>query len=52
MKAYWETRGIAITLLAALHEYETWSLIFRGERRLKVFDSRVLRRILDLEGRK
>jgi hypothetical protein len=29
-----------------LHEYETWSLTLREERRLMVFESRVLRRIL------
>jgi hypothetical protein len=28
-----------------LYGYETWSLTVRGERRLRVFDIRVLRRI-------
>jgi len=29
-----------------LYGYETWSLTLREERRLRVFDNRVLRRIL------
>jgi len=34
-----------IILLVVLYECETWSLILREERRLKVFENRVLRRI-------
>jgi hypothetical protein len=34
-----------IVLLVVLYGYATWSLILRKERRLKVFESRVLRRI-------
>ena len=30
--------------------YETWSLTLREERRLRVFENRVLRRILGLKG--
>jgi hypothetical protein len=29
----------------ALYGYETWSLILRGEHRLRVFENRALRRI-------
>jgi hypothetical protein len=32
-------------LLVVLYEYETWSLILREERRLRLFQNRVLRRI-------
>jgi hypothetical protein len=32
-----------------LYEYETWSLELRVERRLRVFENRVLRRIFGLE---
>jgi len=32
-------------LLVVLHGCETWSLTLREERRLKVFDNRVFRRI-------
>jgi hypothetical protein len=35
-----------------LYGCETWSLTLRAEHRLKVFENRVLRRILDLKGRK
>jgi len=38
-----------IILFAALYGCETWSLALREERRLKVFENRVLRRIF---GRK
>ena len=34
-----------IILPVVLYGCETWSLIFREERRLRVFDNRVLRRI-------
>jgi len=34
-----------ITLLLFLYGCETWSLILREERRLRVFENRVLRRI-------
>ena len=34
-----------IRLPVVLHECETWSLILREERRLRVFENRVLRRI-------
>ena len=34
-----------IILPAVLYECETWSLAFREERRLRVFDNRVLRSI-------
>jgi len=34
-----------IILPVVLHEYETWSLRLREERRLKVFEKRVLRRV-------
>ena len=32
-------------ILPVLHECETWSLILREERRLRVFENTVLRRI-------
>jgi hypothetical protein len=32
-----------------LYECETWSLILREEHRLRVFENRVLRRILGLK---
>jgi hypothetical protein len=35
----------SIILLVILYGYETWSLILREERRSRVFQSRVLRRI-------
>jgi hypothetical protein len=34
-----------IVLPAVVYRYETWSLILRGEYRLSVFESRVVRRI-------
>jgi hypothetical protein len=34
-----------IILLVVLYECETWSLTLREERRLRVFENRVLRRI-------
>jgi hypothetical protein len=34
-----------IVLPVVLHGCETWSLTFRGEHRLRVFENRVLRRI-------
>jgi hypothetical protein len=34
-----------IILPVVLHGYETWSLILREERKLRVFENRVLRRI-------
>jgi len=34
-----------ITLLAVLYGCETWSLILKEERRLRVFENRVLRRV-------
>ena len=34
-----------IILLVVLHGCETWSLILREERRLRVFENRLLRRI-------
>jgi hypothetical protein len=34
-----------IILPVVLYGYETWSLILREERRLRVFENRVLRRI-------
>jgi len=39
-----------IILPVVLYGCETWSLTFREERRLKVFENRVLRRILGLRG--
>jgi hypothetical protein len=36
---------IAIILSGILYGYETWSLTLRKERRLRVFENRVLRRI-------
>ena len=38
-----------IILPLVLYEYETWSLTLREERRLKVFENRVLRRIFGLK---
>ena len=38
-----------IILSVVLCGYETWSLILREERRLSVFENRVLRRILGLK---
>ena len=34
-----------IILAVVLYGYETWSLILREERRLRVFENRVLRRV-------
>jgi hypothetical protein len=39
-----------IILPAVLYGCETWSLILKEERRLRVFENRVLRRIFDLRG--
>jgi uncharacterized membrane protein len=36
---------IAIILSVVLYGYETWSFTVREERRLRVFENRVLRRI-------
>jgi hypothetical protein len=36
-----------IILLAVFHGCETWSLTLRQERRLRVFESRVLRTIFE-----
>jgi hypothetical protein len=36
-----------IMLAVVLYECETWSLIFREERRLRVIENRVLRRIFE-----
>ena len=36
---------INIIFPVVLYGYETWSLTFRGEPRLRVFENRVLRRI-------
>ena len=41
---------INIILPVALHGCETWSLTLREERRLRVFENRVLREYLDLRG--
>ena len=35
-----------IILPVVLYGYETWSLTLRGEHRLRVFENRVLRRII------
>jgi hypothetical protein len=40
--------NITIVLPVVLYGCETWSLTFREERRLRVFENRVLRRILGL----
>jgi hypothetical protein len=39
-----------IILPVVLYEYETWSLTLREERRLRVFENRVLRRIFGPTG--
>ena len=39
-----------IILPVVLYGCETWSLTLREERRLRVFENRVLRRVLDLRG--
>jgi hypothetical protein len=36
-------------LPVVLRGYETWSVTLREERRLRVFDNRVLRRIFELK---
>jgi hypothetical protein len=41
-----------IILSVVVYGCETWSLIFSEERRLKVFENRVLRKYLDLRGLK
>lgn len=40
------SRICAIILPVALYEQESWPLAFRKKHRLKVFDNRVLRRII------
>jgi hypothetical protein len=37
----------SLMLLVVLYRCETWSLTFREERRLRVFENRVLRRIFE-----
>jgi len=37
-------------ILPVLCGFETWSLILREERRVRVFENRVLRKILGLRG--
>ena len=39
-----------IILPVVLYGCETWSLTLREERRLRVFENRVLRRVLGLRG--
>jgi len=39
-----------LILPIGLYGYETWSLTLREERRLRVSENRVLRRIFDLRG--
>ena len=39
-----------IILPVVLYGCETWSLTLREERRLRVFENRMLRRVLDLRG--
>ena len=39
-----------IILPVVLHECESWSLTLRGERKLRVFENRVLRRVFGLRG--
>jgi hypothetical protein len=41
---------ITIIFLLVFYECETWSLIFREECRLRVFENRVLRRIFGPKG--
>jgi len=41
-----------IILPVVLYGCETWSLTLREERRLRVFENRVLRRVLGLRGMK
>jgi len=41
---------ITIILPVVLYGWETWSLIVREERRLRVLENRVLKRILGLRG--
>jgi hypothetical protein len=41
-----------VILSVVMYGCETWSLTLREEHRLRVFENRVLRRILDLKGRK
>jgi hypothetical protein len=41
-----------IILLVVLYGCETWFVTLREEHRLRVFENRLLRRILDLRGMK
>jgi hypothetical protein len=41
--------GIIVIMLVVLYGCETWSLTFREERRFRVFENRVLRRIFGLK---
>jgi hypothetical protein len=41
---------ISVTLAVVLYGCETWSLTLREERRLRVFENRVLREIFGAEG--
>jgi hypothetical protein len=43
-------RTTSIILPVVLYGYETWSLTLREERRLKLFENRVLRRLFGLRG--
>jgi len=51
-KKTWRLKYKTIILPFLLYGCETWSLTLREECRLKVFENRVLRRILDVKGRK
>jgi len=44
------TFASGIILSAVVYGCETWSLTLRGDRKLRVFENRVLRRILGLRG--
>jgi hypothetical protein len=41
-----------VILPVVLYGCETWSLALREEHRLRAFENRVLRRVLDLRGMK
>jgi hypothetical protein len=43
-------RHFTLILSVVLYGYETWSLTMKEEHRLRVFESRVLRRYLGLRG--
>ena len=45
------TRGLTIILPVVLYGCENWSFTLREERRLRVFENRMLRRIFGPEGR-